>query len=692
MIVKAIITILIWLSSHFLYSQGLTISISENQELQFLQNGQPLPLMLKLSTGIEIYAVKERVKYNYASFKVKETRKHSNGKMSLHRIISYDPKFLDINLFNGSDSARLQVSVNDNHEVRFYIKPYSKNFNRIKLVLNHTPHQQIWGLGLQGSYVNHFGKKPLVLVEEQGIGRGDQPQTFILNLIAGVGGHHYSSYYPKPFYISENLYSFELINFSPVRFDFSKKEKTTISIWDGNTEIAIRFGTDVKNLISLHTEKNGRFRQLPDWAYGTWLGIQGGWDVVLSRLNDVVKAGNPVSALWIQDWCGRRKTRLGSQLFWNWQLDSISYYNFRSKVDSLNLAGIKVLGYINPFIANVGPLMQEAIEKNFLVKNQKGENYLVNTGGFPAYMLDLSNPNAQMWIKNIIKTNMIDLGLSGWMADFAEWLPFDAVMNDGRSGRDWHNVYPVMWAALNRQAIREAGKEDEIVFFNRSGYNKSDEFATLFWMGDQMVNWGKNDGIRSVVNLTLSGTLSGIALNHSDIGGYTTISQPIIRAVRKSKLLSRWSELNVFAPVFRTHEGIKPNLNIQVYSNPKEIINFATYGKLHYSLKPYLKELVAEASKTGIAPLRPMFLEFPDDEKCKNNFSQLMLGSDLIFAPVLRKNSKRVKIYLPKGEWIHYYSQTTYQGEQTYKIAAPVGRPAFFIKKNTQLQKLMNLN
>jgi alpha-glucosidase len=211
-------------------------------------------------------------------------------------------------------------------------------------------------------------------------------------------------------------------------------------------------------------------------------------------------------------------------------------------------------------------------------------------------------------------------------------------------------------------------------------------------MGDQMVNWGKNDGIKSVMNMTLSSAFSGIALNHSDIGGYTTVTLPIIKAVRKPQLLNRWSELNVFSPVFRTHEGVKPDKNIQVYSNPEEVIKFAFYGKLHFQLKPYLKTLVKEAHETGIAPARPMFLEFPNDEICKDLYSQMMLGSEILFAPVLKKNAKKVKVYLPKGEWIHYFSKQTYKGEKYYKVAAPVGQPAFFIKSGSPVLEVLKMD
>ncbi|CAN1125005.1 hypothetical protein LINPERPRIM_LOCUS31426 [Linum perenne] len=54
------------------------------------------------------------------------------------------------------------------------------------------------------------------------------------------------------------------------------------------------------------------------------------------------------------------------------------------------------------------------------------------------------------------------------------------------------------------------------VFFMRAGFRNN---LKLFWKGDQMVSWQRNDGIkRSVVGLLIGG-ISGYALNNNNIGG-----------------------------------------------------------------------------------------------------------------------------------------------------------------------------
>lgn len=65
-------------------------------------------------------------------------------------------------------------------------------------------------------------------------------------------------------------------------------------------------------------------------------------------------------------------------------------------------------------------------------------------------MVDFSNPEAREWCKQILIDNLIKEGRAvSWMADFGEYMPFDAVMADGTSAYEYHNRYPMEWAKVN---------------------------------------------------------------------------------------------------------------------------------------------------------------------------------------------------------------------------------------------------
>ena len=151
-----------------------------------------------------------------------------------------------------------------------------------------------------------------------------------------------------------------------------------------------------------------------------------------------------------------------------------------------------------------------------------GEIYHVVSTTFDAAIVDLTNPDAFSWYKNIIKTNMIEYGLDGWMADFGEYLPTDSIVYSGDSIKA-HNIWPELWMRCNYEAVKECGKEKDVFYFNRSCYKTAIPYTQSMWCGDQHVDYSDDYGMGSVIPATISMGLSGVGITHSDIGGYTTI-------------------------------------------------------------------------------------------------------------------------------------------------------------------------
>jgi sulfoquinovosidase len=240
---------------------------------------------------------------------------------------------------------------------------------------------------------------------------------------------------------------------------------------------------------------------------------------------------------------------------------------------------------------------------------------------------------------------------------------------------------------VNREAIREAGREDDAVFFNRSGYSRSPEYSTLFWLGDQLVSWDEHDGIKTAVTGMLSSGLSGYSLQHSDIGGYTAIDHPLLRYHRSEELLMRWTELSAFTVVFRTHEGNRPDVNHQVYSNDRTLRHFSRFARVYASWKPYRMELVREAAETGLPVVRHPFVHYPDDPEVLGLEYQFMVGSDLMVAPVLDPGEEEVEVYLPAGRWVHLWSGRGFGSNGRgvrVTVSAPIGEPAVFYREGSQ--------
>jgi len=450
--------------------------------------------------------IKEKIDKTYRYQKITELKNEDN-------YLLIEGAISDGKDFENNINYSLKIIPVNNNRVDIEIFFDKKELNCLELIFNSTKEEKIFGGGVQFSYLNLKGQKVPIITSEQGAGRGDQPITFGANLTQKAGGNKFTTYFPIPFFFTSNLRAFHFDNSSYQIFDFTESNsiKNQIALNTEEKKVYASFfkAESYKSLISLFTEKVGRMSPLPDWSYGTILGIQGGKEKVNLVVDRLLKEGNPIKAIWIQDWCGKRVTSFGDQLNWRWYADEKSYPDFKNFVKQMNEKGVRVLGYINPFLADkdnkkidddfINPLLDEAKSRGYLVKNKDNKPYLIQTVGFPAYLLDLTNPEAVEWIKNIIKENLIGSGLSGWMADFGEWLPMDAILYSGISAEEFHNLYPVVWAKINREAIKEAGKEGEIVFFARAGFSQSTRYSTLFWLGDQMVSFGLNDGLASAI-------------------------------------------------------------------------------------------------------------------------------------------------------------------------------------------------
>ena len=197
------------------------------------------------------------------------------------------------------------------------------------------------------------------------------------------------------------------------------------------------------------------------------------------------------------------------------------------------------------------------------------------------------------------------------------------------------------------------GRTGDAIFFMRAGFTGVSRYCPLLWAGDQSVDFSRHDGIGTVLRGALSSGILGNAYHHSDLGGYTSL----FGNVRTAELLMRWSELAAFTPVMRSHEGNRPDENLQLDGEPDVLAQFVRMTQVHAALAPYVASLCDEAAASGLPLQRPMFVDYEDDAQCWALESQYCYGRDLLVAPVVEAGATDWKAYLPAGTaWIHLWS------------------------------------
>ncbi|WP_319756965.1 alpha-glucosidase [uncultured Sphaerochaeta sp.] len=575
----------------------------------------------------------------------------------------------------------LSIALHAENTVQFsFSLETDKPINRFQIAFPLDETEPIYGCGEQYSFVDLRALAIPIWVQEQGLGRGPNLVKLCCDIVAGAGGSRYSTYFSMPAFVTRSR-AFAATSYSYARFDFRQNGVGILQFWQIPQTLSLTLTSSLAESVGALSQGLGRQGKLPSWVgEGISLGVQGGREAVLAKLAAFdTHAPGSITSLWIQDWVGKRITSFGSQLLWNWEYHKESYPAFPQFIREMNERGIRVLGYINPYLAMDCPMYQEASGHGYCVKNQEGGDYAIRITTFDVAIIDLTNSEARTWIKSVIKKHMIGIGLSGWMADFAEFLPTDCILSDASDPEITHNLYPVLWAQVNREAIEEAGKRDECFFFSRSGYLGSASVMDMSWAGDQMVNWDRDDGLASVVPAALSLGLCGIPYWHSDMGGYTTLGW----VKRRRDLAIRWAELAVFAPFMRSHEGNKPERNVQYYEDEALIKILGFLARLHNALHPYLITLEEEYQQTGLPFIRVMSLAYPEVKPMRTQF---LYGPDVLVAPVLKRGVAKVKVYIPDDSFTSAYDDKAF-GKGWHTVSAPLGKPVFFVKKGSLVSR-----
>jgi alpha-glucosidase len=316
-------------------------------------------------------------------------------------------------------------------------------------------------------------------------------------------------------------------------------------------------------------------------------------------------------------------------------------------------------------------------ERGLLIRNEAGDAYVFPAPNGSSSLPDLTNPQAREYVKGFLRAMVVDLGMDGWMSDFGEWAPTDAVYADGSDPVARHNLYPVDWHRLWREVMDEVRPDGDYVVFARSGFTGVHAVSMIHWIGDQETDWSDTDGLPTVVPALINLGLSGIPYVTHDIAGFSgTIAPPSTK-----ELFMRWTELGAFTPIMRTHEGARKDLNWSWNEDAETIAHFRRFARIHQALGGEIRALASEAASSSAPILRHLMLVFPNDRHSRTVSDQFMLGDSLLVAPVVTEGATTRNVYLPPGTWFHIWTGQRYDGGRDLEIDAPLGQPPVFSRE-----------
>jgi len=554
------------------------------------------------------------------------------------------------------------------------------------------PGEKFLGFGERFNAVDQRGNKLYVWTEEGAVGLGEK----LGKLLDGAKRNPFANgpttaYKPMPFFISSAGYGLLLDTFARVEYDVAAtdSEVVDITIWDRSFDWVIFYGPGLADIVERFTERVGRPTVPAKWTFLQWNDEVFGSASVRDCARKLRENKIPTAALWTEDWQGGywltpyNKRRAPYIIFpFRQRVDRSLYHDIEEVASDLHAAGFRWLSYFLPYVSRRSEEFREARQLGYLLKNRSGGLARMSILWMPHGHIDLTNPEARQWLKEKLAANLA-LGFDGWMADFGEYVPPDAVTGSGETGLEHHNKYPLLWQQLNREVMDEKRPNGDYVFFCRSAAVGSQKYAPVFWTGDSNTDFERYDGLPSNLPAAINAGLCGLSIWAVDIGGYV-----VIAGARDKELFMRWTELAALLPVMRTHHGTHPGRCWSWDSDAETVEFFGRYCRLHTALFPYIFGLAHEASERWRPAVRHLAMHHGEDAVSWKTEDQFLLGDRLLVAPVVERGARGRTVYFPLGEWIDYWSGARHEGPATCFSPAPVDHLPLFVSSGKALPTL----
>jgi alpha-glucosidase/alpha-D-xyloside xylohydrolase len=253
------------------------------------------------------------------------------------------------------------------------------------------------------------------------------------------------------------------------------------------------------------------------------------------------------------------------------------------------------------------------------------------------------------------------IGVDGWWPDEGDLLPVEARLE--RNEMYWEG--PI-----------EAHPERRPFALHRNGYAGLQRYGWL-WSGDVDSTWKT---LAAQVANAINVGLCGIPYWGTDTGGFVPTRE------LTPELYVRWFQFSAFCPLFRSHgrtwklrlpwgwnlgstgplegaEAIGDWPPQQDLHRPDVELICRKYLELRYRMLPYIYSTIEQAHRSGMPPIRALWLAKPNDEKALRIADQYMWGDHILVAPVLEKGATRRTTYLPAGEWWDFWSHQRTRSE-----------------------------
>ena len=524
-----------------------------------------------------------------------------------------------------------------------------------------------------------------------GMGQYQQPYLDMKGCVVELAQRN--SQASVPFLISSRGYGMLWNNPAIGKVTFGKNLTEWIAENTKQLDYWITAGDTPAEIEEAYADAAGKVPMMPEYGLGFWqckLRYQT-QEELLEVAREYKRRGIPVDVI------------VADFFHWphegDWKFDKDFWPDPAAKVKELEEMGTKLMVTICPTVDGESENYEKMREMGYLARSEYGKR-LGQIGN--ACFFDPTNPDARKFVWERIKENYYKDGIQIFWLDEAEpeFTGYEYEHYRYFAGADLEvgNMYPKAYAQMAYDGMEEEGQEN-IVNLLRCAWAGSQRYGALVWSGDIDSSFR---ALRNQLAAGLNMGLAGIPWWTTDIGGFHggNIHDEGFREV-----LVRWFAWGCFLPVMRLHgfrEPFKPALSEsgggkQISGAENEIWSYGDrvyeicrkYITLRENMRPYVRSLMKAAHEKGTPLIRPLFYDFPEDEKAWETGDEHMFGPDVLVAPVLYENVRERSVYLPEGNWRNINDGECFEGGRTITAPAPYEAIPVFVKAGSEVEKML---
>lgn len=486
-------------------------------------------------------------------------------------------------------------------------------------------------------------------------------------LVSGDNGF-YGIFYPDPHRVTFDLGAY-------------KPDLMYIGSENGNYDYFILLGDSPQEITREFSRLVGmpflpRLKMLGNqqsrWSYGTQ-------DEVEKLVDDFTSRGIPLDYVHLDiDYMDGYRV---------YTVDENKFPNIKGLTKKLAARGVELVTILDPAVKydeNYSVYKAMADENAFATQNGEIYHNTVWPGDsvYPNYFDD----KAAELVTDMTVEFMDRTGVTGIWCDMNEPASFNGPLPDDVMFGEYphsriHNLYGDYMVRAVARAFDKKNMRPYVI--TRACFATSSPFTTV-WNGDNQSLWAH---LRASLPQIATMNICGFPFDGVDVGGFG--------GECNKELLIRWTQANIFSPFFRNHSAVHTRDQEPFAFDEQTTKICKKFLRLRYELIPYLYDRAFEAHLYGDPIIRPMFYEYPTDEKCSRISDQIMIGDSLMLAPILDQGASARAVYFPKGEWRDWFNCIKKRGNALYAVDIPLDATGLYMRGDSIIpmySRLTNLS